>query len=142
MVHAETLDSKMGWCSLPRYFGEELFEFPDGACSVAQLASTLFSTRQASLNLLSNLPHLAFASKKPGMEFGMFAVCDYEIGDLILSERPLMMTPHGIPALVPKPVGCTDQEYHHIITAEWEQDLQLLFGRLLPESQIAFFSPK
>jgi hypothetical protein len=148
VVDGKTLDHPedgLVFTTLPaRYFGEELSEYPDG------WTECLFNGPIGKRAVLKTpgfpqplvQPHeVGFCIKEtPGMGFGMFAARDLEMGDLILSERPLIMTPHGIPPIVSKPIGCTDQEYYRIIMAEWERNLQLVFGRLSQESQTAFLA--
>ncbi|TFK31444.1 hypothetical protein BDQ12DRAFT_136598 [Crucibulum laeve] len=79
-------------------------------------------------------------SPTPGMGLGMFATCSLKMGDLILSERPLIVVPVGIRADFRKPPGFTDEQYSQAALFEWEKNLEICVKRMFPENRKAFYA--
>lgn len=73
---------------------------------------------------------------------GMFATCDLSIGDLIVAERPLMVTPRGLSlsSSISLPVNFTAEQRRQAAIFEWEKTLQTSFDRMEPENQAAFMA--
>jgi hypothetical protein len=73
---------------------------------------------------------------------GMFATCDLSMGDLIVTERPLMVTPRGLslPTPIGLPMTFTAEQRRQAAIFEWEKMLQGCFDRMEPENQAAFMT--
>lgn len=73
---------------------------------------------------------------------GMFATRDIFIGDLIVAERPLMVTPRGLrlPTSIGFPADFTAEQRRQAAIFEWEKLLQASFDRMEPENQAAFMA--
>ena len=72
------------------------------------------------------------------MGLGMFATRDIQRGDLILAERPLILTPitpHPSPDL---PAAVLQEQLKALGHFDWEEFLQPCFARLTQENQAAF----
>lgn len=74
---------------------------------------------------------------------GMFATRDLSMGDHILSERPLMISPIG--AEIPGGIkssghNFSPEELRQVMLFEWEKMLEMCFKRLQPENQAAFMA--
>lgn len=86
-------------------------------------------------------PDVCFRIGPSQTGLGMFATRDLTMGDHILTERPLTVTPTGIPMpnFAKGLVGLTDAERRQAILNEWENTyLQPCFNRLDPKTQEAF----
>jgi hypothetical protein len=73
---------------------------------------------------------------------GMFATRDIFMGDLIVAERPLMLTPRGLrlPTSIGFPPTFTAEQRRQAAMFEWEKLLQSSFDRMEPENQVAFMA--
>ncbi|KAG5636024.1 hypothetical protein H0H81_009347 [Sphagnurus paluster] len=67
----------------------------------------------------------------------MFATCDIKMGELVLSERPLLLTPAAIPML--GDTNLTDARSEEVHRCEYEQVLQRCVNLMLPKNRTAFF---
>ncbi|TFK31556.1 hypothetical protein BDQ12DRAFT_716924 [Crucibulum laeve] len=74
------------------------------------------------------------------MGLGMFATCSLKMGDLILSERPLIVSPAATRVTFQKPSGFTDEQYTQAILFEREKALEECLKRMFPESRKAFYA--
>ncbi|KAJ6631510.1 hypothetical protein B0H10DRAFT_497916 [Mycena sp. CBHHK59/15] len=71
---------------------------------------------------------------------GMFSTRHIRAGDLILSERPLTISPAMITTRVRSQRELTAHEKLQAQLYEWEQALKIMFDRLLPEHKVAFMA--
>ncbi|KAJ6593405.1 hypothetical protein B0H19DRAFT_1090194 [Mycena capillaripes] len=71
---------------------------------------------------------------------GLFSIGKIQAGDLILSERPLTLTPTCFGSSVRFVKELTAQEKYRAALYEWEQQLKFLFDRLHPDYQAAFMA--
>lgn len=78
----------------------------------------------------------------PDMGLGMFATRKLKMGELIVSERPLMIAPGALrrPLGLPHDWNGSDREMNQAAIFEMEELLKVCFQRLDPESQAAFMS--
>ncbi|KDR74752.1 hypothetical protein GALMADRAFT_280151 [Galerina marginata CBS 339.88] len=77
----------------------------------------------------------------PGMGLGVFATRDIKSGDLVFSERPLLVSPRNIGVLgIPYTEGSDMKAYRAKMMFEWEKQLEIAVGRMTPENQVAFKS--
>ena len=85
-------------------------------------------------------PSLFYRIGPSGNGLGMFATSDLSMGDLIVTERPLMVTPRGLslPTPINLPVAFTAEQRRQAAIFEWEKMLQQCFDRMEPENQAAF----
>ncbi|TFK31211.1 hypothetical protein BDQ12DRAFT_708041 [Crucibulum laeve] len=76
----------------------------------------------------------------PDMGLGMFATCSLKMGDLILSERPLIVTPVVARPDVQIPRSFTHEQIRQVILFEWEKNLEICVDRMFPENRKAFYT--
>ncbi|KAF8148417.1 hypothetical protein B0H34DRAFT_758532 [Crassisporium funariophilum] len=74
----------------------------------------------------------------PTMGIGMFAARDIQFGELVMSERPLLVNPRSINLPIRVPDGCTDEQYRQLMMFEWEKQLEVAVGRMEDEDKTAF----
>lgn len=75
----------------------------------------------------------------PGMGKGMFATRKLSAGDLILDERPLLMSPVAIPVAFDEvPEHFTTEQVKQASLHEQEKLLEILFHRMSDENQQAY----
>jgi hypothetical protein len=88
------------------------------------------------------LPRLVYCLGPTSMGVGMFATKDLSMGDHILSERPLTVSPIGI--RVPVGIGhsgnLSPEQLRQAMLFEWEKLLEICFNRLEPDNQAAFMA--
>ncbi|TRM58109.1 hypothetical protein BD626DRAFT_586365 [Schizophyllum amplum] len=71
---------------------------------------------------------------------GVFATRNIKEGDLILAERPLIMTPLCLPSDVPVPKDFTIEQMSQARMMAWEEHLKFLVDRMLPERRAALMA--
>ncbi|KAJ7503020.1 hypothetical protein B0H11DRAFT_2223113 [Mycena galericulata] len=71
---------------------------------------------------------------------GLFSTRALKAGDLILSERPLLVTARGVP--VPCPPGFTFEQYTQHSLNEMEKHVAFCVQRMSPENRAAFMALK
>ncbi|KAK0433396.1 hypothetical protein EV421DRAFT_1910077 [Armillaria borealis] len=76
-------------------------------------------------------------SPTPGKGLGMFATCDFNTGDLIVNERPLMVVPR-IPVGVLTDEGVLDEQATKTILHQAEKVMCPIFKRMREEDKKAF----
>jgi hypothetical protein len=74
----------------------------------------------------------------PTSGLGMVATRDLKMGDLIISERPLLVTCRGASPHVDVPDGTPMMQRIQAMIVQWEKVLECAFGRMSEESQAAF----
>ncbi|KAG5636664.1 hypothetical protein H0H81_007253 [Sphagnurus paluster] len=70
---------------------------------------------------------------------GVFATCDIKAGELIMSERALLIAPTTIPVPTLQ-CGATAEQVRRAHLVEHEKLLELCFQRMLPENRAAFLA--
>ncbi|KDR74749.1 hypothetical protein GALMADRAFT_141092 [Galerina marginata CBS 339.88] len=79
--------------------------------------------------------------RTPTMGMGVFATRDIKIGDLIFSERPLLVIPRNLGSLgIRMPEGYDNKTHQMITMFEWEKQLEIAVNRMNPEDQSVFRS--
>ncbi|KAJ7030043.1 SET domain-containing protein [Mycena alexandri] len=97
--------------------------------------------------LLANLPGyprpMLFPKKPafrvadvPGKGKGLFSTRALSVGDAILTERPLLIWPRGLPLSFPK--GFTHEQFVRLSLEENEKHLEVALERMRPEDSEAF----
>ncbi|TFK31355.1 hypothetical protein BDQ12DRAFT_694272 [Crucibulum laeve] len=76
----------------------------------------------------------------PNMGLGMFAAHPLKMGDLILSERPLLVVPRSMTMSIGAPVGFTPEQYRQALMFEWEKYLEMAVNRMFPENRKAYYA--
>ncbi|KAJ7716516.1 hypothetical protein B0H16DRAFT_456014 [Mycena metata] len=74
----------------------------------------------------------------PGKGMGLVSTRALKMGDLILTERPLIAAPQAMPIYRPK--NCTDQEHLQRGLAELERHLMIALQRMRPASTAAYLA--
>lgn len=74
------------------------------------------------------------------MGLGLFADCDIAMGDLIVAERPLIVTPGAIDLNIKYFEPPSSDRKRQIVLLEWENILSGCFQRLSSEGQNALMS--
>ncbi len=76
----------------------------------------------------------------PGKGLGMVAAQDIELGDLIASERPLLLAPHGLCGLrhISFDDDATQEQRRAAVYFEAERVLRVTYERMRPEDQAAY----
>jgi hypothetical protein len=74
------------------------------------------------------------------MGLGMFASSDIKMGDLIIAERPLMVTPGAVDLNIDYLETISNDQKRQIVLLEWEKVLDRCFQRLSNEDQAAFLT--
>ncbi|KAF5376403.1 hypothetical protein D9615_008618 [Tricholomella constricta] len=88
-------------------------------------------------------PQIRHRIKPSRFGIGMFATRNIKMGDLIVSERPLLVSPSALPPLIPNfPKGFkpTFLQFTQGRMAEYEKTLEICLGRMLPENRAAFLA--
>ncbi|CAA7270089.1 unnamed protein product [Cyclocybe aegerita] len=86
-------------------------------------------------------PNICVVKPVPGAGLGVFTTCDVQVGELIFSERPLLVAPCGLsPPLEDIPDHYSSQQIQQIIMFEREELLQHAVGRMSDEQRAAFMS--
>ncbi|KAG5651989.1 hypothetical protein H0H81_006670 [Sphagnurus paluster] len=147
-VPAETTDTREGICATtvpPQRNGETLADNPDN------WSECIFLSRRLKYKIISTPGFPAPVPRPPNVRHrlgpsafgtGMFATCDIKMGELVMSERPLLVTSGGIPSLYTPPPGDPKPTAAQIIQAtiqEYERLLEYSVSRMLPENRAAFF---
>ncbi|KAJ7782629.1 hypothetical protein B0H16DRAFT_1446935 [Mycena metata] len=76
----------------------------------------------------------------PNMGLAAFSSCALKMGDLILSERALLIAPAHLFAEDNFPEDFTDAQLHQAVFAQAEARLQVAYDRMLPENQKAYMA--
>ncbi|KAJ7079799.1 hypothetical protein B0H15DRAFT_858090 [Mycena belliarum] len=76
----------------------------------------------------------------PDKGLGLFSTRKISAGDLILSERPLTISPAWTITRMRFLRELTEQEKYLAVVYEWEKTLQPMFDRLCPENKSAFMA--
>ena len=72
----------------------------------------------------------------------MFATQDLKMGELITSERAIIIVPHAMRTHMQAPLHFTEEEIRQAMSFEREKELKLCFDRVSEESQKAYLSLK
>ncbi|TCD67249.1 hypothetical protein EIP91_000326 [Steccherinum ochraceum] len=76
----------------------------------------------------------------PGKGLGMFATRDILAGELIVAERPLLVTPAGIPARRTLPEHLTQAQVSQVLLADAEREYEVLLEKTAPALRDAFMA--
>ncbi|KDR71704.1 hypothetical protein GALMADRAFT_74705 [Galerina marginata CBS 339.88] len=80
----------------------------------------------------------------PNMGTGLFATKDIKCGELILAERPLLVSPRNIvqrlPCLANLPADCDVSTATAVVSLEFERQLEMSMARMSPENRAAYKS--
>lgn len=71
---------------------------------------------------------------------GMFATRDFKRGDLIIDERPILITPKAVPVIPITPAHYTLEQALQVQIHEYEKLLKALVNRLRADKKAAFMS--
>ncbi|KAF5376480.1 hypothetical protein D9615_008624 [Tricholomella constricta] len=147
---SRTVDYPEGGCiftSLPsRNYGDTLAEHPDNWTECLLWGGKQKRDILSTPGFPSPIPRPPQTRHRIGPSLfgiGMFATRDIKMGDLIMSERPLLASPIVIPPLIPNfPEGfeLTLSQSLEAKMAEFEKCLENSLGRMLPENRAAFLA--
>ncbi|KAG7443372.1 SET domain-containing protein [Guyanagaster necrorhizus] len=113
-----------GWaeCVLTGYVKKQILATPGFPCPIERTKEPVF--------------HI---SSTPDRGLGMFAVKRMKMGDLVLDERPMMVTPAlANPSNITFPESFTEKEVYQAAIYEYEKTLRFCFRRMPKENQQAF----
>ncbi|KAJ7686584.1 hypothetical protein B0H17DRAFT_1181185 [Mycena rosella] len=120
-----------------------LASFPDGwtECLLyADAKALLLSTPGFPSPLIRPSSRSYRLASSPSKGLGLFSTRKIRAGELILSERPLTVTPSSFGNKIRFMREFTEHEKFQAQLYEWEQTLKILFDRLCPEYKTAFMA--
>ncbi|KAJ7668726.1 hypothetical protein DFH06DRAFT_1321959 [Mycena polygramma] len=118
-------------------------DFPDGwtECIVnADVKRLILNTPGFPARLVRPASRKYRLAPTPGKDHGLFSTGTIRTGELILSERPLTLTPVTFSSQMRFTKDLTPEQKFQATLYEWEQTAKMLFDRLHPENQAAFMS--
>lgn len=76
------------------------------------------------------------------MGLGLYATRNIMSGELIIAERPLVLVSPmmGLDGRGYNPETTTLEQYKQVLLAEKEQEVRIMFERMLPEDQATFMA--
>lgn len=83
-------------------------------------------------------PNMYVVKSTPGMGMGVFAACDIELGELIFSERPLLVVPRAMKTHTVYPTHYSAEKIKELTLSEWEVLIETAVGRMWVDDQKAF----
>ncbi|CAA7270097.1 unnamed protein product [Cyclocybe aegerita] len=86
-------------------------------------------------------PNMCVIKPVADMGLGVFATCDIKVGELIFSERPLLVTRRAMAAPTAHiPRGCSPEKVKQILMFEIEKGLQYAASRMSDERRTALMA--
>ncbi|KAG5643465.1 hypothetical protein DXG03_000897 [Asterophora parasitica] len=140
-------DDQVVGTTLPaRYFNDEFSDYPDNVTECLFYGGKVKREILATPGFPASVPrppHVCHSLETSAFGMGVFATRDIKMGDLIMAERPLSVTPAAIPPLdlnFPKGFNPTIDQVVEARMIQYEKLLETSISRMFPENRDALFA--